>query len=340
MSLVIVLAAAVAVCVLAAAGYLGRRAVARSARVLAGGVQRMLFGVATLAGRVWRLAAAAQAWLGAKARLGRLGRFGGLGWLGRFGWLGRLGRGRTGRRLPVRPSDIQSSARPLRNTPRALLNAIRRDIAAGQEDNKFIALATSGDVLPRRLLVEFAGQQARVMASNQRSLLYLAARFTDTAAGRFFAELAETSRHAADMLGLFVEAAGARRAELRSSEPLAGCQAYPAYVSWLSLNASAEDAALALAASLGTWGDNFAAMGQGLRENPAFRISGAGERATAFFDIFGVPGTHLENLALSVVREAQEAGRKPVHALGYARLLTAYQAMFWNALAERAEAPG
>jgi hypothetical protein len=136
-----------------------------------------------------------------------------------------------------------------------------------------------------------------------------------------------------------VEAAGARRAELRASEPLAGCQAYPAYVSWLSLNATAEDAALALAASLGTWGDNFAAMGRGLRENSAFGTFGAGERATAFFDIFGVPGARLENQALPVVQEAQDAGRRPVHALGYARLLTAYQVMFWNALAERADAP-
>jgi hypothetical protein len=78
---------------------------------------------------------------------------------------------------------------------------------------------------------------------------------------------------------------------------------------------------------------------QGLRENPAFGTSGAGERATAFFDIFGVPGARLENQAIAVLREAQDAGRKPVHALGYARLLSAYQVMFWNALAARAEGP-
>ncbi|MGH3167494.1 MAG: hypothetical protein ACRDN0_16595 [Trebonia sp.] len=33
------------------------------------------------------------------------------------------------------------------------------------------------------------------------------------------------------------------------------------------------------------------------------------------------------------MQEAQDAGRRPVHALRYARLLHGYQSMFWHTLA-------
>ncbi len=43
-------------------------------------------------------------------------------------------------------------------------------------------------------------------------------------------------------------------AEAASYEPLPGCQAYPAYVAWLALNASPADVVLALTANFSAWG--------------------------------------------------------------------------------------
>jgi hypothetical protein len=58
--------------------------------------------------------------------------------------------------------------------------------------------------------------------------------------------------------------------------------------------------------------------------------------ATAFFDIFSAPSSYIDDQAVAVVQEAEDAGRKPAHAREYARTLAAYQSMWWTALADRA----
>ena len=81
-------------------------------------------------------------------------------------------------------------------------------------------------------LQAFAGEQRLIIASDRRSFEHLAQRFTDPAAGSHFVVA----------VGLGDE-----------YEPLAGCQAYPAYVAWLALSASAADVALAFLANLESW---------------------------------------------------------------------------------------
>jgi hypothetical protein len=223
--------------------------------------------------------------------------------------------------------------RPSRMTSRDLLASIRQEAASVMADNRFIPLAAAGGARSQRSLAEFAAQQAQLLASDRRSYLHLAARFADTTAGTFFAELADTTRRAGQMLATFATAAGARGADLDSREQVPGCQAYPSFVSWLALNSSAEDAALAVAVSLDLWGRNFAAMARALREAPGLA---QGDWATEFFDIFAVPGSSIEDQAVAVAQEAQVAGRKPARAREYARTLAAYQSMWWTALADRA----
>jgi hypothetical protein len=189
----------------------------------------------------------------------------------------------------------------------------------------------------RQRVIEFAAQQAHLLASDQRSLLYLAVRFTGTPAGRLFAELADTSRHAADMLVLFAEAVGADKTELNARAPLPGCLAYPAFTAWFALNASAEDAALAMAAVGVSWEENLAVVAAAIRGNPALKVN---DRASAFFDVAATSGSRLGERALAVVEDGRRHGRRPVLAHRYARLLDAYQRMFWRTLAETTPARG
>ncbi len=245
-------------------------------------------------------------------------------------WLRRSRPGTSLKPVAAGPGAVRARTGP---SARDMLDVIQSDAAAEAGENKFVALVTGGHAARERLL-GFAVQQTRLRGSDRRSFLYLASRSGDPASV-FFAGLAETERHALDLLEVFAGALGGRAA-LASGEPLPGCQAYPAYVAWLALNAPPADAVLALTASLATWADPFEAMAGALRENPGY---GLDERACAFFDLIGTPAPQLETEALAVVQGHIDAGRPPVRARVYARLLRAYGRMFWSALAEDRPAP-
>jgi purine-cytosine permease-like protein len=217
---------------------------------------------------------------------------------------------------------------------RDMLDLIHSDAAAEVAENRFLPLVASGRAARERLL-GFAVQQTRLRSSDRRSILYLASR-SGHPASVFFAGLAETEQHALDLLDTLAAALDGKAA-LASEEPLAGCQAYPAYVAWLALNAPPADAVLALTASLATWAGPLETMGRALREHPGY---GLDERACAFFDLVAAPAPQLETDALAVVQGHIDAGRPPVRARAYARLLRAYGHMFWDALADDRLAPG
>lgn len=238
------------------------------------------------------------------------------------------------------PAAIRPAAARARPGPSAsdLLDVIASDAAAEEEaENRFLALVTAGHA-PRDRLLGFAVQQTRLRGSDRRSFLYLASRSGDPASV-FFAGLAETERHALDLLEILGGALGGKAA-LGSAEPLPGCQAYPAYVAWLALNAPPADAVLALTAALSTWAGPLETMAQALRDNPGY---GVDERACAFFDLIAASAPELETEALAIVQAHMDAGRPPVRARVYARTLRAYSRMFWSTLAEDrpvAGAPG
>ncbi|MGH1556182.1 hypothetical protein ACRAWF_43600 [Streptomyces sp. L7] len=58
---------------------------------------------------------------------------------------------------------------------------------------------------------------------------------------------------AGERLIAFAEACGVDESRLRTYEPLAGCQAYPAYVAWLALNADPTDVVSALTSNFAEW---------------------------------------------------------------------------------------
>jgi thiaminase len=212
-----------------------------------------------------------------------------------------------------------------------LVKMARRDLADVERDirsHRFFAALDEGRV-PRARLRDFAGEQYAVVSSDRRSFAVLAARFPQPPPGDLFLGLAAGEGQALGHLVAFAGALGLDEDELRAYEPHPRAQAYPAFVAWLALNGSSGDVALALVANLAAWGSNCAHMAQALRDR--YELD---DQAVAFFDFFAQPPDDFEQRTLAVLDAGLRAGDSPPRALRAARLLQAYELLFWDAVAE------
>ena len=214
------------------------------------------------------------------------------------------------------------------SAPLDLLERIRRELAPAEGANRLVPLVASGR-LPRERLAALAGEEYRIIRSDRRSFLLLAARFPDPPAVDFFTGLAQGESLALAQLLTFASALGMDRSDLEAYEPQPGCQAYPAYVAWLALNGSQGDVALALIANFAAWGSYCAAVAAALRSH-----YGLDDEACGFFDFFATPVPEVEQQALAVAQASVDTGDPPAGARRHARLVQAYELMFWNTLAE------
>jgi thiaminase len=201
-----------------------------------------------------------------------------------------------------------------------LVRVVRAELAPverGLVEHRYLAELEAGRV-PVESLRAFAGEQRAIITSDRRSFEHLAQRFPRPPACGLFRDLAAGEAEALQLLERFAAAVGLGP----DYEPLAGCQAYPAYVAWLALNGSPAEVALAFLANLEVWGRSCARMRDALR--PVY-----GEDAVAFFEFFAraPAGFEARALALLVTGEPSRARRA-------ARLLQAYELLYWDTLAD------
>ncbi|MFF5969329.1 transcriptional regulator [Streptomyces collinus] len=211
---------------------------------------------------------------------------------------------------------------------RDLLRTTTAALAPDPEANPLVPRIAAGTA-PLAALAALALEQSWVIPADRRAFEHLAVRSAaaDPQAAAFFTTLAEGEALAGERLVAFARAC---RAQEASYEPLPGCQAYPAYVAWLALNAAPADVVLALTANFSAWGGYCATIATALREHYGFT-----DEACAFFDFFAEPSPDLDRLAVAAVEAALDAGRldgKRAHT--YGRLLQTYEASFWSALGE------
>ncbi|MET9680036.1 transcriptional regulator [Streptomyces coeruleorubidus] len=214
---------------------------------------------------------------------------------------------------------------------RDLLTTTTAGLAPDPRSNPLVPRIARGEA-SRRTLAALALEQSWVIPADRRAFLHLAERSatTDPEAAAYFTTLAEGEALAGDRLDAFTRACGVDEAEAASYEPLPGCQAYPAYVAWLALNASSADVVLALTANFSAWGGYCATIATALREQYGFT-----EEACAFFDFFAEPSAALDGMATAAVQAALDAGRLDERrAHDYGRLLQAYEANFWSTLGD------
>ncbi len=125
----------------------------------------------------------------------------------------------------------------------------------------------------------------------------------------------------------FADALGLSEAQLSEREPLAGAHAYTCYMAWLALYASEAEIAAAYLVNFPAWGQNCGRLSGILKER-----FGLGEKEVAFFDLFATPPVTFEAGALSIIQQGLDRGIEPNLIQRAARLLQAYQLMYWDTL--------
>ena len=114
---------------------------------------------------------------------------------------------------------------------------------------------------------------------------------------------------------------------MESYEPHAGAHAYTCYMSWLALYGSAAEFASAILVNLPAWGANCGSMSRSLEEQYGFTAE-----ELEFFHLFATPSPSFERKALRVIQAGLDGGDDRRRLIRAARLLQAYELMFWDTL--------
>ncbi|SNR28804.1 Thiaminase [Haloechinothrix alba] len=226
---------------------------------------------------------------------------------------------------------------PSGTTARELFDEARRELAesdAAIREHPFLDRLRAGEITQHQLRA-LAGEQHVIVSSDRRSFAQLATRFSSGLAGEFFLTMAEGEGTALGKLGTFADWLGMTSGDFRMHEPRPEAQAYPSYVSWLALNGSRAEVALAFLTNLAAWGANCAQVAAALRASYS-----APDDVVGFFEFFATPPPDFESQALAVVDEGLSCGDSPLRARRAARLLQAYEQMFWDACNERPKGDG
>ena len=213
---------------------------------------------------------------------------------------------------------------------RDLLASARKALAPAENDNQLVPLIASGKA-PRSVFATIAAEESRIVRSDWRSFLTIAARCTEPTSRELFAGLAGGEALALTKLDGLISATGLDDAALRAYEPKAGCQAYPAYLAWLCLFGEPADVIVALIANFAAWGSYCATIATAMREHYGFD-----DEACGFFDFFATPVPETEEQAVAALQAGIDAGRQTDEAFTYGRLFQSYELMFWNTIAQDA----
>lgn len=209
-----------------------------------------------------------------------------------------------------------------------LLKAAREMLLPAENDNRLVPLIASGQA-PRSVFATIAAEESRIVRSDWRSFLTIAARCTEPLSRELFSGLAGGEAIALTKLDALRAATGLDDATLAAYEPKAGCQAYPAYLTWLCLFGEPADVIIALLANFAAWGSYCATIAKAMREHYGFD-----DEACAFFDFFAEPVPGFDDAAAAAVQLAIDAGHQSDEAFTYGRLFQSYELMFWNTIAD------
>ena len=212
---------------------------------------------------------------------------------------------------------------------KTLLEGVRQDLQTVTEQllhHPYVQALEEGKIGREKLRL-FAGEQYSIIASDLKSVAYLLSRFGSAPSRDFFLGILQGERAAWDALLTFADALGLSEAQLSEHEPLAGAHAYTCYMAWLALYASDAEIAAAYLVNFPAWGQNCGRLSGILKER-----FGLGEKEVAFFDLFASTPTTFEAGAVSVIQQGLDRGIEPNLIQRAARLLQAYELMYWDTL--------
>ncbi len=217
-----------------------------------------------------------------------------------------------------------ADARELIAETRAQLKGVEDKLFA----HPYLSAVEEGRIIKEKLRL-FAGEQYYIINSDLRSVALLVSRQADGPHRDFFLGALQGEAAAGDALRAFAKALEMSEDDLRAHEPMPGCQAYPAYVAWLAAYGSAADFAAAFLVNLPAWGSSCARMSAALKGK-----YGLSSEAVAFFDLFAAPAPEFEADSLRVIQAGLDRGVDLRGAARAARLIQAYELMYWDTLYE------
>ncbi|HET8563555.1 MAG TPA: hypothetical protein VFM35_06760 [Candidatus Binatia bacterium] len=214
---------------------------------------------------------------------------------------------------------------------RALFDEICRDLEPVHDrllQHPYIQSLENGQIGRDKLRL-FAGEQYAIIGSDLRSAAYLVNRFGASPSRDFFLGILQGEKAAWDALLVFASGVGLTQADLNVHEPLAGAHAYTCYMAWLALYASDAEIAAAYLVNFPAWGQNCGRLSRILKER-----FGLKQNEVAFFDLFASPPGTFEANALAIMQQGLDRGTDPRLLSRAARLLQAYELMYWDTLYE------
>jgi thiaminase len=209
-----------------------------------------------------------------------------------------------------------------------IVTRARIEIAKQGSRNRFVDLLEAGAV-PEERLRWLAGELYRLVASDRRSQAILASRFPAPPAGDLYLALAQGEAEALRLLDDFATAVGMGQAEVAAYEPLPLAQAYPAYLTQVAVAGSSSAMALALLANVDESGGTYARVAAALQAR-----YGLSSTAVGHFLFFSETPPELLDQANAVLAAGLANGDDPDEAVRTARIVSALEAAFWDALAD------
>jgi pyrroloquinoline quinone (PQQ) biosynthesis protein C len=212
---------------------------------------------------------------------------------------------------------------------KTVIAGIRQDLQPVTEQllrHPYVQALEEGKIGREKLRL-FAGEQYSIIASDLKSVAYLVSRFGSAPSRDFFLGILHGERAAWDALLTFADGLGLSEGQLGEHEPLPGAHAYTCYMAWLALYASDAEIAAAYLVNFPAWGQNCGRLSRILQER-----FGLGEKEVVFFDLFASPPATFEANALSVIQQGLDRGTEPRLIERAARLLQAYELMYWDTL--------
>jgi TENA/THI-4/PQQC family len=209
---------------------------------------------------------------------------------------------------------------------RVLVDEVHREGAAVRDAllrHAYVAAVERGD-LELAGLRPFAGEQHHIISSDLRSVAQLVARW----GGDFLLGVLDGERAALAALPPFAAALGMSAADLEAYEPAAGAHAYAAYMAWLGSRATPAEVAAAFLVNFQAWGENCRRLSRALIER-----YGLSRDQVRFLDQFAQPLEGFEANALVVIQDGLDQGADPRLVRRAARLLQAYELLYWDTLA-------
>jgi thiaminase len=204
----------------------------------------------------------------------------------------------------------------------------RAQAERSKQRNRFLDLLDAGEV-PKDRLGWLAGELYLLVGSDRRSLAFLASRFPSPPAGDLFLTMAQAEGEALRLLLEFAGALGLGEQDLRAYEPMARAQSYPAYLAQTALSGTSSGMALALLANVAESGGNYARAADALRSRYGFS-----EDALGHFRFFADTPQSVLDQAAATVTAGIAGGESPQDAVRTARMVNAYEILFWESLAD------